>query len=52
MFKMTLLVILGLLALLVLWVISVQRKLVSQDELCSNSMSQIGVQQKSRWDAI
>src|SRR5574344_1101706 len=49
---MTLLVILGLLALLVLWVISVQRKLVSQDELCSNSMSQIGVQQQSRWDAI
>ena len=49
---MTLLVILGLLARLVLWVISVQRKLVSQDELCSNSMSQIGVQQQSRWDAI
>ena len=39
-------------ALLVLWVISVQRKLVNQDELCKNSMSTIGVQQESRWDAL
>ncbi|MCF0174782.1 MAG: LemA family protein, partial [Bacteroidales bacterium] len=47
-----LLIILGIIALLVVWVISVQRKLVSGDELCQNSMSQIGVQQQSRWDAI
>ena len=32
--------------------ILVQRKLVSADEMCQNSMSQIGVQQQSRWDAI
>ena len=30
----------------------IQRKLVSSDELCQNSMSQIGVQQQSRWDAV
>ncbi|MEG1551806.1 MAG: LemA family protein, partial [Oscillospiraceae bacterium] len=29
-----------------------QRKLVSLDELCGNSLSQIGVQQNSRWDAL
>ena len=39
-------------ALLVVWVISVQRKLVAQDELCQNAMSTIGVQQESRWDAL
>jgi len=36
----------------VLWGIGIQRNLVSADEKCSNSMSQIGVQQNSRWDAI
>ncbi len=39
-------------ALLVVWVISVQRKLVNKDELCKNAMSTIGVQQESRWDAL
>ncbi|MDO5443565.1 MAG: LemA family protein [Bacteroidia bacterium] len=39
-------------ALLVLWVIGVQRKLVEKDELCKNALSQIGVQQASRWDAL
>ena len=39
-------------ALLVVWVISVQRKLVNQDELCQNAMSTIGVQQERRWDAL
>ncbi|MCF0165597.1 MAG: LemA family protein [Bacteroidales bacterium] len=38
--------------LIVVWVIGVQRNLVSSDELCSNAMSQIGVQQESRWDAV
>lgn len=47
-----LLIIIAVLALLVLWFISGQRKLVSQDELCQNAMSQIGVQQQSRWDAL
>ena len=47
-----LIAIIAIVALLVIWVISVQRKLVSKDELCKNSMSQIGVQQESRWDAL
>lgn len=38
--------------LIVLWVVSVQRKLVSKEELCKNALSQIGVQQNSRWDAL
>lgn len=49
---MTLLIIGGIVAVVVLWVISVQRKLVLKDEMCQNSMSQIGVQQNSRWDAV
>ena len=48
---MTLLIILAIVAILVLWVISVQRKLVKQEEICKNGLSQIGVQQSSRWDA-
>lgn len=35
-----------------MWVVSVQRQLVSKEEMCFNSMSQIGVQQSSRWDAL
>ncbi len=34
------------------WVIGVQRALVRVDELCKNALSQIGVQQNSRWDAL
>lgn len=49
---MTLIVILAIVALIVLWVIGVQRKLVEKDELCKNALSQIGVQQASRWDAL
>ena len=49
---MTLLIILAIVAILVLWVISVQRKLVKQEEICKNGLSQIGVQQSSRWDAL
>lgn len=49
---MTVIIIIAIIALLVLWVISVQRKLVGQDELCQNAMSTIGVQQESRWDAL
>ena len=45
-------VVLALIALLVVWGISVQRRLVSIDELCGNAMSQIGVQQNTRWDAL
>ena len=49
---MTVIIIIAIIALLVLWVISFQRKLVGQDELCQNDMSTIGVQQESRWDAL
>lgn len=41
-----------IIVLLVIWVISVQRQLVSKEELCKNALSQIGVQQASRWDAL
>lgn len=36
----------------VLWFISTQRTLVSYDEMTHNALSQIGVQQNSRWDAL
>jgi len=49
---MTAIIIIAVLALLVLWVISVQRKLVEQEEFVKNALSQIGVQQSSRWDAL
>ena len=49
---MTVLIIVAILALLIIWGISVQRTLVGQDEKCKNAMSQIGVQQTSRWDAL
>ncbi len=45
-------VIVALVAIIAVWVISVQRKLVSIDELVGNAMSQIGVQQNTRWDAL
>lgn len=39
-------------AIIVLWFISTQRKLVAMDENINNAMSQIGVQLSSRWDAL
>jgi len=48
----TTLIIVVIVAILVLWFVRIQRKLVSQEELCKNAMSQIGVQQQSRWDAL
>ncbi|MCR5276659.1 MAG: LemA family protein [Bacteroidales bacterium] len=47
-----LIAIIVIIVLLVLWLISAQRKLVNADELSKNSLSQIGVQQNSRWDAL
>lgn len=38
--------------IVVLWIISTQRKLVAMDENINNAMSQIGVQLSSRWDAL
>ena len=48
----TTLIVIGILAILLIWVISVQRNLISKEELCKNAMSQIGVQMSSRWDAL
>lgn len=48
----SIIIIITVVVLLVLWVIGVQRKLVGAEELCKNSLSQIGVQQSSRWDAL
>ena len=44
--------VIAVLALLVLWVIGVQNKLVKSDELCKNALKQINVQQISRYDAL
>ena len=41
-----------LLIILIIWAVSVQNRLVKTDELCGNAMSQIGVQQATRWDAM
>ncbi len=49
---MVTIVIIAVVVLLVLWIISAQRKLVNAEELTKNAMSQIGVQQNSRWDAL
>lgn len=49
---MTLMIVIALIALLIIWFVGVQRKLVKQDEICMNAMSQIGVQTESRWDAL
>lgn len=47
-----LLILLFIVGALFMWVISVQRTLVVKDENCKNALSQIGVQQSSRWDAL
>jgi len=41
-----------LLVILVMWVISVQNKLVKADEITKNALKQINVQQVSRFDAL
>lgn len=48
----TLYVVLILAALILLWGIATQRRLVSIEELVRNALSQIGVQLSSRWDAL
>ncbi len=49
---MTLAIILAVLAVLVVWIIGVQNRLVKSDELCNNALKQINVQQISRFDAL
>ena len=45
-------IILAIVLLLILWVMSTQRRLVILDENINNAMSQIGVQLSSRFDAL
>lgn len=49
---MTLIIVIVILAVLVLWGISVQNRLVKNDEFCNNALKQISVQQTSRYDAL
>ena len=49
---MTLAIILAILAVLVVWIIGVQNRLVKSDELCNNALKQTNVQQISRFDAL
>lgn len=49
---MTIIIVIAIVAILVLWFISVQRNLVKHEEICKNGLSQIGVQLASRWDAL
>ncbi|NLW91258.1 MAG: LemA family protein [Syntrophomonadaceae bacterium] len=48
----TIIAIVAILALIILWITSIQRKLVVLDENISNAMIQIGVQLSSRFDAL
>ncbi len=48
----TFIAVIAIIAVIVLWAISTQRKLVVLDENISNAMSQIGVQLSSRFDAL
>ncbi|WP_312060566.1 LemA family protein [Anaerotignum sp.] len=48
----TLITIIVIIGVLILWIISAQRKLVVLDENINNAMSQIGVQLSSRFDAL
>lgn len=47
-----LMIVLVVLVFIVFLAISAQRNLVNADEFCGNALSQIGVQQTSRWDAL
>lgn len=49
---MTLIIIIAIVVLLVLWVISVQNKLVKLDEFANNALKQINVQQMTRYDSL
>ncbi|MEA5057912.1 MAG: LemA family protein [Anaerotignum propionicum] len=48
----TIIIIIAIIGMIILWIISTQRKLVMLDENISNAMSQIGVQLSSRFDAL
>lgn len=44
--------IVAVIALAIAWFVRGQNNLVHAEELCGNALSQIGVQQASRWDAL
>ena len=48
----TLITIIVIIGVLILWIVSTQRKLVVLDENINNAMSQIGMQLSSRFDAL
>lgn len=50
---MKILIICGVIIIALVWyVIKTQNNLVGLEEMCSNAISQIGVQQTSRWDVL
>ena len=49
---MTLIIVIAIIAVILLWVIGTQNKLVKSDEICNNALKQINVQQISRYDAL
>ena len=49
---LTIIIVVAVVAILIMWGIGVQNKLVKSDEFCKNSLKQINVQQISRFDAI
>ena len=49
---MTLIIVIAVIALLVVWIVSIQNTLVKSDEVCNNALKQINVQQVSRYDAL
>jgi len=48
----SLIVVIAVAAVVVLWFIATQNGLVKKDEICSNALKQINVQQVSRYDVI
>ena len=52
MLAMTLIIVIAIIAVILLWVIGTQNKLVKSDEICNNALKQINVQQISRYDAL
>ncbi len=51
-FMWIILIVLAIIFLLLIYFVSAQRRFVHLDELSENALSQIGVQQTSRWDAL
>ncbi|MBQ7273819.1 MAG: LemA family protein [Bacteroidales bacterium] len=50
--SITLIIVIAVIALLVVWIVSIQNTLVKSDEVCNNALKQINVQQISRFDAL